>query len=163
MDVQLTPAERGPLDALAQLYTYDLSAELGLDVADDGRFAALSVDAWLADPRAHAFLIRVDGTIAGFAVVKRRSRLDGDESVADMAELFVLRRWRRRGVGGRAAASLFDRFAGRWEVREKAENQAATAFWRDVIGRYTGGRFEELLVDDERWRGPVQRFDSRAQ
>jgi hypothetical protein len=47
-------------------------------------------------------------------------------------------------------------------VREKTENLAATAFWRRVIGRYTGGRFEEVVLDDERWRGPVQRLDSSA-
>jgi hypothetical protein len=45
-------------------------------------------------------------------------------------------------------------------VRQKAENQAATAFWRRLIGRYTGGQFEELWLDDERWRGPTQRFAS---
>jgi len=66
----------------------------------------------------------------------------------------------RRGVGERAAAWLFERFRGPWEVRQRRENQAATAFWRRAIGRYAGGRFEELELDDERWRGPVQRFDS---
>jgi hypothetical protein len=45
-------------------------------------------------------------------------------------------------------------------VREKAENLAAIEFWRRVIGRYTGGCFGEELLDDERWRGPRQRFDS---
>jgi hypothetical protein len=43
-------------------------------------------------------------------------------------------------------------------VRQKKQNQAATAFWRRVIGRYA--RFDEELLDDERWRGPVQRFDT---
>ncbi|AKU95113.1 hypothetical protein AKJ09_01777 [Labilithrix luteola] len=30
-----------------------------------------------------------------------------------------------------------------------------------VIDRYTGGRFDEEALDDERWRGPVQRFGNR--
>ena len=42
------------------------------------------------------------------------------------------------------------------------ESVAATAFWRRVIGQYTLGAFEETVFDDERWRGPVQRFDNRA-
>jgi predicted acetyltransferase len=77
-----------------------------------------------------------------------------------MAELFVMRRHRRCGVGEQVASWLFDRFRGPWEVREKAENQAATAFWRRIIDSYTDGRFQELLLDNERWRGPVQRFNS---
>lgn len=60
-----------------------------------------------------------------------------------------------------AATRLFDAFRGPWEVRQLFRNTAATAFWRAVIGAYTGGGFGEVVVDDERWRGPVQAFDSR--
>jgi predicted acetyltransferase len=150
--------ERPVLEALLQLYAYDFSEVLGIDVDGDGRFRVPSLDPYWTDPRCHPFVIRVAGQLAGFALVQERSRLTGDEAVRDMAEMFVMRRYRRHGVGERAASHLFERFGGRWEVRQKAENQAATAFWRRVIDRYTGGRFEEELVDDARWRGPVQRF-----
>lgn len=162
MTVELVAATRADderLRALFELYTYDLSDVLQLELGDDGRYARL--DGYLGDPSCEAFLIRADGRLAGFAIVRKQSRLDGDPAVRDMAELFVARRHRRRHVGEQAAAALFDRFPARWEVRQKAENVAATAFWRRVIARYTGGRFEEQLVDDARWRGPVQRFDSR--
>ena len=42
-------------------------------------------------------------------------------------------------IGAQAAASLFDRFPGRWTVRQLRTNPAATAFWRTAI-RYP---FEE--------------------
>ena len=161
MNVEITPAsaaDRQRLAALFELYVYDFSELLGLDVADDGRFHAPQLDAALADPRCHPFLFRADGKLAGFALVTERSRLSGDESVRDMAQFFVLRRWRRRGVGEAAARQLFERFGGTWEVREEAANAAAAAFWRRAIDRYTGGRFEELQLDDGRWHGPVQRF-----
>jgi predicted acetyltransferase len=148
------------LAALLQLYVYDFSEMLGIDVGDDGRFDAPSLQGYGTDPRRHAFLVWVDGKLAGFAMIHRGSRLTGDESVFDMAEFFVLRKYRRRGVGEHVAGWLFDCFRGPWEVRQKAENQAATAFWRRAIGRYTGGRFEEEVLDDTRWRGAVQRFDS---
>ena len=45
-------------------------------------------------------------------------------------------------------------------MREVARNTPAQAFWRKVIARYTGGRFIEVVCDDEQWRGPVQRFES---
>lgn len=44
-----------------------------------------------------------------------------------------MRKYRRRGVGARAAASLFDQFPGRWTVRQQLANPAATAFWRKAI------------------------------
>jgi predicted acetyltransferase len=44
-----------------------------------------------------------------------------------------MRKYRGRGVGARAAAFLFDRFPGRWTVRQQLANRAATAFWRKAI------------------------------
>jgi predicted acetyltransferase len=158
--VQAQDAQR--LNALFELYAYDFSEILGMDVGDDGRFAVPPIDAHVHDPQRHAFLFRVGGKLAGFALVEERCRLLRDEGANDVSEFFVMRRYRRLGVGQRAAAWLFDRFPGRWQVREKAENVGATAFWRRAIGAYTGGRFDEIVLDDARWHGPVQRFDSRT-
>lgn len=154
----VTEGSRSVLEALLELYCYDFSERLALDVGDDGRFRIPPVDAYFRDPRRHAFFVRVDGKFAGFALVHEGSHLSDDASIRDMAEFFVMLRYRRHGVGEAAARWLFDRFKGRWEVRERAENPSATAFWRRVIGRYTSGDFEDLLWDDDRWRGPVQRF-----
>ena len=159
MNVQIAPiraSEDSALAALLQLYVYDFSEMLGLDVGDDGRYRVPPTE------DRDAFLIRVDGKLAGFALHVGKSRLTGEAGVHDVAEFFVLQRYRRAGVGEHAARGLFDRFRGRWEVRQKTENTRAIAFWRRVIDRYTGGRFDEELLADERWRGPVQRFDNTA-
>jgi predicted acetyltransferase len=163
MDLQVTPAaleDRARLLALFELYVYEFSEMKHLDVAENGRFALPPLDAYWTDPKCHPFLARVGGKLAGFALVQERSRITGEEGVRDMAQFFVLRRYRLGGVGERVAASVFDRFHGRWEVREEPENQAATAFWRKAIGRYTGGRFEEQVLVEGPWRGTVQRFDN---
>jgi predicted acetyltransferase len=158
----VSAADRPRLAALLELYVYDFSEMLAIDVGEDGRFhPPWQLDPYFAnDPRAHAFLIRVEAKLAGLALVKQGSRLSEDATIFDMAEFLVLRRYRRHGVGERAAGWLFDRFAGIWEVRQKLANTQASAFWRRIIGRR--GPFEDLVVDDERWHGPVQRFDSRT-
>jgi predicted acetyltransferase len=157
--VEAALEDRERLRALFELYAYDFSEHLGIDVQDDGRFQTPSLDDYWIDPLCHPFLITVDGKIAGFALVQERSRLSGVEGIRDMAEFFVLRKYRRGGVGERAATWLFLQFRGSWEVRERTENPIATLFWRRVIGRYTSGRFQEVELDDTRWRGPVQSFD----
>ncbi len=163
MHVHVAPA--GPEDearlcALLELYVYDFSEGLELDVEEDGRFRVPAVASYWTDPGSHAFLVRCDGKLAGFALVQERSRLTGEAGVRDMAEFFVLRRYRRRGVGQQVARWLFDRFRGSWEVRQRAEQPAATEFWRRVIRAYTSERFDEVRWDDVRFRGPVQRFDN---
>jgi predicted acetyltransferase len=158
------PGERPALAQLMQLYVYDWS-ELGpLDVGGDGRFADYPLDPYFRDAGRHPFLIRVDGKLAGFALVAAGSRLTGAAGVHDMAEFFVMRGYRRRGVGLAAASAAFDRFPGRWEIRQRDENMAAISFWRRVVARYTGGKYQETRFDDATWIGPVQSFstDDRA-
>ena len=160
--VRATPNDEPTLSRLAQLYAYDFSAHMELDVGDDGLFRVGSVLArsWL-EPGRHVFLIRVDVKIAGFVVLHDGSRLTGAPDVMDVAEFFVMRKYRRKGIGSICAAHLFDLFRGKWEVRQTEQNFAGTAFWRKTIHEYTGGSFQEMLLNDERWRGPVQTFDTR--
>ncbi len=165
METRVLTAERSDLEALQnlfQLYTYDFSEILPLDVEETGRFKAESLDSYWKDAWRFPLLLRADDHLAGFALVHHRSKLSTADDVWDMAEFFVLRRYRRAGVGTRAAHRIFATYAGEWEVRQRHANVAATAFWRRVISVYTGGSFREELLDDERWRGPVQRFTSEA-
>jgi predicted acetyltransferase len=161
--VPTTPNDEPSLTRLMQLYAYDFSEFMGLDVGDDGLFGARDpLSRCWAERWRHAFLCRVGGRLAGFVILDERSRLTGDPEVMDIAEFFVMRKYRRKGIGSACAAQVFDLFPRRWEVRQQANNAAATVFWRKTIHRYTGGRFRETLFDDERWRGPVQSFDVRT-
>ena len=89
-----------------------------------------------------------------------RSYLTGDAAVTDMAQFFVMRAYRRRHVGQDAAAALFARFPGPWEVRVEAANTKAAAFWRAVIDRFTDGAFDQSTEHRKRQHGPVFYFNS---
>jgi predicted acetyltransferase len=154
------PEERGTLLNLLQLYVYDWSELLSLDVGVDGRFADCPLDVYWTEGWRHPFLLRVDGQLAGFALVTERSRLTGTAGVVDMSEFFVMRRYRKRGVGFAAACAAFERFKGPWEVRQRRDNVDATAFWRKVIARHTNGKYDEVDWNDATWTGPVQRFST---
>jgi predicted acetyltransferase len=156
-----TPDEQPALANLLQLYFYDFSEFTDDDESEvdaRGRFPDYPyLGAYFDDPDRFPFLIRLDGRLAGCALVRRLAG-PGAEPSWSMAEFFVLRRYRRRGVGGVAARALFDRFPGRWEVGELRANTAAIRFWRRVIGDYTGGRYSEEGADDPAAEGPLQIF-----
>lgn len=163
IEVRIDRADRSQHDVLRelmQLYAYDFSELLGLEVEESGRFAERSLDSYWEDPLRSAFLIRANDRLAGFALVHRGSRLSGADDVWDMAEFFVLRRHRRSGIGSEAAHRIFSEHRGKWEVRQRRENVAATAFWRRAIASFATGGFAEVDLDDARWRGPVQSFTS---
>lgn len=157
---EVTEASRPALANLFQLYAYDWSELLPLDVGQDGRFAdALFSRYATRGAEQHELLVYAAERLVGFAIVTERSRLTGQTGICDMAEFFVMRRYRRRGVGHAAAAAVFDRFRGRrWEVRQQDGNANATAFWRKVIADYTAGNYQERRWNDANWVGPVQAF-----
>ena len=85
------------LRQLLELYQYDLTRVGGRGPDERGRFGYRHLDAYWKERGRYAYLAKVDGEWAGFALVKKRSPLEG----ADwwMAEFFVLAAFRRRGVG----------------------------------------------------------------
>ena len=154
--------ERGLLENLAQFYSYDFSEVLEMHVGEDGRFGGVDLTPYWVDEWKHPFLLRVDDKLAGFALISERSKITGKSGVFDMTEFFVLRRFRRHGVGRAAAFAAFDRFAGPWEVRQREENSSATAFWRRTIDEYTRGNYEETRWVRPQWSEIVQTFSTAS-
>jgi len=92
-------------------------------------------------------------------MVRTSAQLSGRGSAEySMAEFFVSRPWRRRGIGQEAVRLIFDRFAGRWHIMEYLRNPQAVAFWRRVVSEYTDGRYQERGEGGEMH----QYFDSSA-
>jgi len=163
MKIQIDPAEKSEqsiLENLMQLYLYDFSEIDGDDCNEQGLFEYEYLPRYWIEPERHPFLIRVDGKLAGFALVRQRTEAAEDLPPHAVSEFFILRKYRRQGVGEWAAFELFDRFPGKWEVAEIPENVSAIRFWRKVIAAHTGGQYEETIDID--WGGPVQRFVSHG-
>jgi predicted acetyltransferase len=161
MNIEVVPArleDKPILGNLMELYQYDFSEFDGADVSEHGLYGYEYLDYYWTEPGRYPYLVRVDGKLAGFALVNRYSLL-GRKDTRTVAEFFIMRKYRRRGVGALVAGRLFGLFPGKWEVAQVPENQAAQAFWRKVIGSLTKGRFEEIQVDNQRWHGPVQFFE----
>lgn len=126
---------------LSQLYAHEFSEFTDQDVGDDGTYAYKHFDLYWIDADRHPYLFRHDGRLAGFAFVH-------SGQPHDMAEFFIMKKYRRGGLGMDAAHQLFALHPGAWQVRQMAANARATAFWRRAIPV----PFEEV-VDDH---GPRQ-------
>ncbi len=161
--VPVTRALRHVVRALFELYCYDFSPMTNADVNEDGRYTdAHFLNAWQqnGDQDTWLFLLRVSGRWAGFAWVGRGSFIAPGAHVHWlMEEFFILRKYRRQGHGTWLAHRVFSRFPGTWEVGELEANVPAQQFWRTVIRNYAGD-FEEHRVNNARWQGVVQVFQT---
>jgi predicted acetyltransferase len=167
MEIEISQAlfeEKIILRNLMQYYLYEFSMIDSEQVDESGAFDYQILDHYWTDPDRYPFLVRVDGKLAGFALLRRGSYFpaEGNQSGNGMmiAEFFVMNIYRRQGVGTRVAMQLYNRFPGRWEVAQMADNLGGQAFWRSVISEYCRGDFTEIVLDNDEWKGPVQVFDN---
>lgn len=146
----VTLTEAAPSDAvllsnLLELYIHDLSHVFQkLELGPDGRFGYPKLPLYWSEPdRRFAYLIRQGSRIAGFALVTRGSPVMDDADVHDIAEFFVLRRYRGHGVGRDAARLLWRRHPGKWTVRVSEGNRGALQFWSRTVAEFTAGTASE--------------------
>ncbi len=137
------------LDNLFQLYAHDFSEFHDVEIGANGRFVYKNLPLYWSEPGRHPFLICVDGTLAGFALVKHGSEISGAEAVWDMAEFFVLRAYRKLGIGTRVAHEMWNRFPGAWEVRVLQANVPAQQFWAHAISEFTGAPIKPTHVEKD--------------
>ena len=160
MNVEVRKAaleEKIVLRHLLELYEYDFSELEDRDLDPHGLFGYPWLDHYWTEAGRYPFLVRVEGKLAGFVLVRtlEESELGHTYSVA---EFFILRKYRRSGVGSQVAGHIFDMFPGPWSVAQTQSNHAAQAFWRKVISEYTRGNYQERWSNDEEWKGPIQKF-----
>lgn len=98
------------------------------------------VHAYFELPGRYAYFARVDGTLAGFALVDTDFAVHKDFDHS-MGEFFVMHKYRRNGVGRVMATTVFEQHKGNWEVGFHPKNTTSEKFWLRTVGDYTNGRY----------------------
>jgi predicted acetyltransferase len=158
--VSAEPAHRTVLSDLLHLYACEFSAFHPVPFGGDGRFVYLDLPKYWLEPHKHPFLIEIGGETAGFALVQQTHAASGDDVVWDIAEFFVLKEYRRRGVGIDMVHRVWKRFPGKWQVRVLQGNEAAVPFWDLAILRFTGQPAQSTTDDRDGDRWQVFSFES---
>jgi len=159
--IPATPVHQPLLSNLLQLYIHDFSELIPLELEPNGRFAYPDLPLYWSETSRFPFLATVDGAWAGLVFIRHVESPEEEQSYWDMAEFFVLRRYRRRGVGTRLAHLAFKRFPGPWQVRVMESNAAATQFWRRAIEGFTGVSQSPTRSTIEGAQWWIFRFESR--
>jgi predicted acetyltransferase/predicted N-acetyltransferase YhbS len=136
-DARASAADREWLTNVYPFYLHDLSEfdEHYYTLNDRGLWEPDHLPSWLQDDTDHPLIIRQSETRVGFALVNRAPSADMMPGFRfRLAEFFILKRYRRTGIGLRAAQALFHRFRGPWQLSILACNAPAIAFWRRVLG-----------------------------
>jgi predicted acetyltransferase len=148
--VEVLPAAREHEPVLAnmlELYAYDFSEVCDLQLWPDGRYHYPALPLYWQEKTRFPFLVKAGGHLAGFVLVSSGSLISGDPQVWDMAEFFVMRRYRRQGIGAAVAQEIWRRFPGPWDVRVLESNQPAQAFWQATLHAFAGSPAAPVSVE----------------
>ncbi len=145
MVIELKPVSVDGKEILRNLlekYDYEFSQWDKRDVNSLGLYGYSYLDYYWTEDKRWAYFILVDGKPAGFVMVIDLPEVADRSCDFQMAEFFVMYKYRRLGVGKEAFLKTMDLHHGKWQLKRHPMNLASVYFWDRVIDEYTGGRYE---------------------
>ncbi|MDN4525162.1 GNAT family N-acetyltransferase [Fictibacillus fluitans] len=138
--------KKNVLTQMLELYRYDFSEFDGSDLNENGQYGYAYLDAYWQEEGRYPFFIKADNRFAGFVLVHKT------RGTHMIAEFFVMKKYRKMGIGRQAAFLTFDRFPGKWDVAQIPKNKPAQSFWVRIIRDYTNGEFTDQFSETEQVR-----------
>lgn len=156
MDISIEPIlieQKSVLARMLELYSYDFSEFSDNDINEYGYFGYKYIDDYWNEEGRYPFFIRVDGKLAGLVLVRSCCQYNDLPNPHNVAEFFVMKKYRKKGIGRTAAVSIFDMFRGGWEISVWTNNLPAQSFWSKVIAEYTNGKYDTFTAAEANEKG----------
>jgi len=153
--LQASSEYKGIIRNLLQFYIYDFSEFVKCDVEEDGLFGAYPhlEDYWRETNR-FPYVIKQNDKYVGFVFVRM---IESEaRNYFSIAEFFIMKKYRKEGIGKAVAKQIFNLHKGQWEVYQLESNKPAQIFWNKVINEFTQGDFKDRFESGKK----IQNFVS---
>jgi predicted acetyltransferase len=157
--IKVEESQKSVLRQMLELYEYEFSEYNENDLNEYGFYGYKYFDHYWTEPERHAFFIKINGKYAGFVMVNDFCYVL-EEKARSMAEFFIMKKYRRLGVGSFVAVQIFDKFPGNWEVLQHEKNEISKRFWKKVIEGYTDNEYQVKAAKTEDWEGQALIFNN---
>lgn len=98
---------------------------------------------WI-EPNRISLKIIFEKVVVGFVLINDYVLDPSFKADKSIAEFYIKPKYRQLGIGKATAYQLFEKYKGKWEVRQNLTNYNAQAFWRAIIGGYTNENYLEV-------------------
>lgn len=120
------------LENLVSVYLSDMSEFAGfLKPETDGSYKYKNLELYWQKKELPAYFIKHNSGIIGF-ILSNRIPYVPDDCQVSIHEFFILRQFRRRGLGREAAIKFFDDFPGKYFIAQLETNIPAIEFWHSI-------------------------------
>lgn len=139
------------VENLLQFYVYDFTEYTRASIQKDGSFRTMpELDSyWVDKNKNHIYLITAESEIAGFVMMKE---LEENRKYNYLVHFFILRKFRRSGIGRKAAEIILKKYKGEWELYQLENNIPAQIFWDKVIKDITDGEVKVWVENGRRYQ-----------
>lgn len=145
--------DTGLIASLLDDYLRELSAYRDQPAGPTDSSGYRHLDAYWSEAGRHAFLIRREGRVAGFAFI--RDPASTGSAAHEFTEFYIEPASRRLGIGRRGVYAIWKRFPGNWQFQVHARNSGGVRFWSSCV---EGGPSKDIQV-----RGVQDRDGQRLQ
>jgi predicted acetyltransferase len=149
MSIQVNQVQTHDVAALSsmwQLYLFESSQREQLDVDSSGRFESpdeLFNDVANARAGSSGYVMHCDGNLAGFLILVP-AEIEGKQ-ITEFADLFVLPRYRGRGVATAVIRQVVISSTQPWLIAVFRDDLSALGFWRRSFERLAFTSVREII------------------
>ena len=136
MKVAIEPvkiSEKQILSNLLEKYFYEFSQYFAKAMNEEGIFGYPYLDSLWELSGQFPLFIKVDGKLAGFAIVSNIPDVTDFPTDFTMKEFFVIYPYRHLGIAQIAVNQLFEQFQGTWQLMYNPRNIISQKFWTKLI------------------------------
>lgn len=127
---------------MATYYSYDMSQYMGWAQDNDGKQSVgMDYKKYWQTKNTFPFIIKLEDELVGFVIID--NNVSDPSNDFNIAQFFILRKFKGKGIGRYIAFQCFDKFRGNWEVFVMPRNEGAYRFWRKIINDYTNHHVKE--------------------
>ncbi len=138
--------DKEKLKNLFQFYLHDLSEYTdALNVNSQGKFDNNDVDTFFDEANLIPMTIKIREEIIGFIFLNHSMGKVVDYIIND---IFILRKYRNRGIGKVVIDKLFKLYSGNYGLLELIKNKPAIKFWHSVFNDKNLKYEESEIVSD---------------
>ncbi|RKP47959.1 GNAT family N-acetyltransferase [Cohnella endophytica] len=137
------------MENLMALFLHDLSEFADdIKVDDMGMHRFDVMDLFFEKEGLTPYLVRLDGEITGCILIQSGQYTNPEHADYVLNSFFILKRYRRRGIGMAVAGRLFSQYPGRYCCAQLKSNVPAVRFWKKVYAERLLDVFEIEREED---------------
>lgn len=157
---EATEQQKPILANLLELYAYEFSEYWKFDIGDNGFYGYDDLPLYWTDKNKFPYIVYINDKIAGFVLVQKGAPGVDDKDVWDIAEFFIMRKYRKQGIGAIIANTTWKLFKGKWQIRVLQENTESLRFWEYAIQQFTSKKLNKSEFHYDKYDWYLFKFNS---